>query len=83
MTTNQRLTQLLEELDTALRGDRDLDDETRELLGKLNDDIERLTAEDESPLARARQLESRFAANHPVAERIAREIADVLAKMGI
>jgi hypothetical protein len=32
---------------------------------------------------RAKRLESHFAANHPVAARIAREFADLLAKMGI
>jgi hypothetical protein len=53
-------------------------------LSKLNEDIERLTgADDESALDRAKELESRFAASYPVAERIARELADVLAKMGI
>lgn len=83
MTTNERLTKLLAELEDELRSDRALDAETRELLGKLNSDIERLTEEGDSPLERARQLESRFAATHPVAERIAREIADALAKMGI
>jgi uncharacterized protein involved in exopolysaccharide biosynthesis len=31
----------------------------------------------------ARELESRFAASHPTAERLAREIADLLTKMGI
>lgn len=81
---SSRLTELLAELNRELKDRHELDDETRELLGKLNDDIDRLAGdEDESPLDRARQLESRFAAEHPVAERIARELADVLAKMGI
>ena len=83
MTSNQRLTQLLAELEKELRRSHDLDDDTRDLLGKLNDDIERLTGEGESPLERARQLESRFATSHPVAERLARELADALANMGI
>jgi hypothetical protein len=61
-----------------------------ELLTELNselqsaDDIDRLTGETHLPaIDRAKHLESRFAADHPVAERIARELADVLTKMGI
>lgn len=83
MSTNQRLTQLLAELEDELGNERALDADTRELLARLSSDIERLTEEGDSPLKRARQLESRFAATHPVAERIARELADTLAKMGI
>lgn len=80
----QRLTELLAELNQELHEGNELDAETRRLLAALNADIERLTGTaEESPVARARQLESRFAASHPVAERIARELADVLAKMGI
>ena len=82
--SSTRLTELLAELNRELKDRNELDDETRKLLGRLNDDIERLAGDDdESPLDRARQLESRFAAEHPVAERIARELADILAKMGI
>ena len=82
--SSKRLTELLSELNRELKDRQELDDETRELLGRLNDDIERLAGDDdESPLDRAKQLESRFAAEHPVAERIVRELADVLAKMGI
>ena len=81
--SNQRLTRLLAELNEELARGDDLDEETRELLARLNDDIERITAEEESPIDRARELESRFATEYPVAERLAREIADALAKMGI
>ena len=80
----ERLNRLLAELNEELHEGSELDAETRQLLAALNADIERLTGgEEESPVVRARQLESRFAANHPVAERLARELADVLAKMGI
>jgi len=82
--SSSRLTELLAELNRELKDQQELDDETRELLAKLNDDIERLAGEEaETPVDRAKQLESRFAAEHPVAERIVRELADVLAKMGI
>ena len=82
--SKERLSELLTELGDELQGADDVDDETRELLGALHDDIDRLTGEERSSAVdRAQHLESRFAAHHPVAERIAREIADLLAKMGI
>lgn len=82
--SSERLTELLAELNRELHQHGEVDPETRELLSRLNDDIDRLAGkETESPIDRAKKLESRFAAKHPVAERIARELADVLAKMGI
>lgn len=82
--SKERLRELLAELSTELNEASDVDDDTRELLGELHDDIDRLTGEDhDSAVDRAKNLESRFAANHPVAARIAREFADLLAKMGI
>ena len=82
--TNDRLRELLTELEQELRSTSEVDAETRKLMSDLNADIETLAGSSENPaVARARELESRFAADHPVAERIAREIADLLAKMGI
>jgi hypothetical protein len=82
--SSERLRELLGQLDRELKSTGDIDAETRELLAKLNADLEALTVgEDASAGDRAKELESRFAASHPVAERITREIADLLAKMGI
>lgn len=82
--TKKRINELLTELNRELRAAGDVDPKTRELLSKLNDDIERLAGDTQSSaIDRAKHLESRFAADHPVAERIARELADILAKMGI
>ncbi len=82
--SSERIRELLAELNRELQNTSELDDRTRRLLGELNDDIESRTGGDDgNPVERARQLESRFAADHPVAERIVREIADLLAKMGI
>jgi len=82
--SKERLSQLLSELGEELHNAGDVDAETRELLSALHDDIDRLTGETHpTAVDRAKNLESRFAANHPVAERIAREFADLLAKMGI
>ena len=82
--SKERLGELLAELSTELHNTGEVDDETRRMLGQLHDDIDRLTGEAHaSAVDLAKNLESRFAANHPVAERIAREFADILAKMGI
>jgi len=81
--SKQRLSELLTELNRELHEAGDIDPETRELLSQLNDDIDRLTGDTQTAVDRAKHLESQFAANHPVAERIAREFADLLAKMGI
>lgn len=82
--SKERLNELLGELNDELHNTGDVDEETKALLSQLHDDIDRLTGDGfGSAVDRAKSLESRFAANHPVAERIAREFADLLAKMGI
>ena len=82
--SSERIRRLLVELDKELKSTGDIDEETRELLSNLNDDLDVIAADSQATLSdSARELESRFAATHPVAERITREIADLLAKMGI
>jgi len=82
--SSERIRNLLTELNRELQTTGDIDAETRELLARLNDDLDELTGDDgNSASDRAKELESRFAAKHPVAERITREIADILSKMGI
>ena len=82
--SSERLRQLLEELDRELHTAGEFDRETRALLSRLGDEIDEIEeGSDTSAGDRAKELESRFAAEHPVAARIAREIADLLAKMGI
>ena len=84
IVSKERLSELLTELNRELQSAGDIDEDTRELLNQMNDDIDRLTGDTHSSaIDGANRLRSRFAANHPVAERIARELADVLAKMGI
>ena len=81
---SKRIRTLLAELNRELKSTGEIDAETRKLLSKLNDDLGEIApGSDDSLSDSARQLESRFAATHPVAERITREIADLLAKMGI
>ena len=82
--TSERIRSLLVELDKELKSTGEIDKETRELLSKLNDDLDEIAPGSQDTLSdSARELESRFAATHPIAERITREIADLLAKMGI
>ncbi len=53
----------------------------------LDRDVEQLEESDSTEikwmLDRVKALESRFAATHPVLERMARELADAIVKMGI
>lgn len=77
------LAQLSKELQRA----EDVDIEARQILQDLHRDVENLEESDstqiESVLDRVKALESKFAANHPVLERTAQELADAIAKMGI
>lgn len=77
------LAQLYKELQRA----EDVDIEAREILQNLHRDVEQLEDSDsteiESMVDRVKALESRFAANHPVLEQMARELSDAIAKMGI
>lgn len=82
--SRERLRQLAAQLDKELRRTDDLDPETRALLKKLDDNLDEITESGEGSLSGSvRQVESRFVAEHPTAARIAREIADLLGKMGI
>jgi len=75
--------QLREELQKADQPDT----EALELLQSLDTDLQRvITQEQELELDIndvLTQLESRFATEHPVAERYVRDIIDALSKMGI
>ncbi len=80
--SGERIRELLAELNRELDSTEDLDAETTALLQELNEDIDALAGHSPA-VERARSLESRFAADYPVAARVAREIADLLTKMGI
>ena len=77
----------LAQLGKELQRDEDVDKGVHQILEDLNSDADRLEESGgrdvESMLDRVKELESRFAANHPVLEQTARELADALAKMGI
>ncbi len=77
----------LAQLSKELQRGEDFDIEARQILDDLHKDVNRIEApgdiQIEPILDRIKELESRFASNHPVLERTARELADALAKMGI
>jgi len=79
--------EFLARLSEELRRNEDFDIETRQLLQELHNDVDRIEAAEDVPiepvLDRVREIESKFASNHPILERTARELADALAKMGI
>lgn len=77
---------LLSELNQELATAENLDQETLDLARKLEKDMELLIERSEpvsAELENAIALEARFAATHPVAERILRELVAVLGRMGI
>lgn len=77
------LAQLQKELDNGVT----LDNETIALLKKLDRNIDTMietAGKGNAPVMDdAIALEARFAADHPVAERVLRELIDTLGKMGI
>ena len=84
----QNLKKLLNKLHDALENTEKVDSETLKLVQDLDEDINRLLDTDsdddvDNVVDRAKSVETRFAVDHPVAERFLREIIDALAKVGI
>ena len=77
----------LAQLSKELQRGEDFDIEARQILDDLHKDVNRIEASGdmqiEPILDRIKELESKFASNHPTLERTARELADAIAKMGI
>lgn len=84
--SNDEVRRLLRRLRNELE-DTELDTETRAALAQLDTDIHRVIGDDDDDgydvVEQARRLESRFAAEHPTANRVLREIIDTLGKIGI
>ena len=83
------LKQLLSRLNDALEKTDTVDEETLALVHELDEEIHRLTeagaeaADYDNVLDQAKSVETRFAVDHPVAERFLREIIDALSRVGI
>lgn len=87
--SNEKLKSLLEQLKHELDQTTGADPETARLARELDAEIhDLLDPETEQSVAdvaldKARELESDFAADHPVAAQFLRQIMDTLGKMGI
>jgi hypothetical protein len=85
--SDKSLNELLSELNEALENTEEIDPETRALVKDLDEDINRLLEDGgddfDTVVDRARSIETRFALEHPVAERFLREIIDALSRVGI
>ncbi len=87
--TDKSLKDLLNDLQEVLEKTETVDPETRGLVSDLDGEIDRLldpdSADDDfdSVVDHAKSIETRFAVDHPVAERFLREIIDALSKVGI
>ena len=87
--SDNKVKDLLARLHKELENTENVDSETLQMVRDLDEDIHRLVESDagsddiESVLDRATSVETRFAVDHPVAERFLREIMDALAKVGI
>ena len=83
----KKLHELLTELNDELEQIDQVDAETRKLVKDLDEDINRLLAGNETDVEgvvdRAQSIQTRFALDHPVAERFLREIIDALSRVGI
>jgi hypothetical protein len=83
------LQELLNSLHEVLENTEKVDPETLELVRELDEEINRLVetgsadAEFDNVVDQAKSVETRFAVDHPVAERFLREIIDALSKVGI
>jgi hypothetical protein len=83
------LKELLNSLNETLEKTDRVDAETLALVRELDEEIHRLTEagaqaeEVEGVLDQAKSMETRFAVDHPVAERFLREIIEALSRVGI
>ena len=83
------LKELLNSLHAVLEKTDEVDPETLELVRNLDEEINRLVESDstegdfDNVVDQAKSVETRFAVDHPVAERFLREIIDALSKVGI
>lgn len=83
----EKLKSLLQELKSELRNNKDTDQETLDLIANLDTQLQAALNTREPADATIEDtvtaLQSRFAVDHPVAERYLRDILDALNKMGI
>jgi septal ring factor EnvC (AmiA/AmiB activator) len=87
--SEQNIKDLLVQLQQELEKAETVDSETMDLVRELDDDIHRLVDPEsdlndfDSVIDRANAMETRFAVEHPRAERFLREIINALSRVGI
>lgn len=84
--SQESIRELLQKLETELDRSESMDDETRALLSRIDNNIDQLLEDSEPNSPEMEQLidmEARFAATHPMAERIVRELIATLSRIGI
>jgi hypothetical protein len=83
----ERLRQLLDELRAELAGSGDLDDDARQALSTLSDDIDRRVSDEAdagpTPLGELRDAALRLESRHPRLAQLLGQIGDTLGKLGI
>lgn len=83
------LKELLKQLHRVLENTDSVDPDTLKQVRELDDEVNRLLEtgssvdEVDNVVDQAKAVETRFAVDHPVAERFLREIIDTLSKVGI
>ena len=83
--SKERIKELLGQLREELHN-TDIDDELEQMLGDLDDDIDNIIDDNvdlDDVIGRAKEVEASFATNYPTAERVVREVIDLLVRMGI
>jgi len=86
---DKSLKELLNSLHAVLEKTDEVDPETLKLVRNLDEEINRLVESDsaegdfDNVVDQAKSVETRFAVDHPVAERFLREIIEALSKVGI
>jgi len=86
--SNEKVRELLAKLHEEVQK-TELDANTRSSLQELDSDIHQLLDSDTvepgsaTVVEQAKLLEARFAIDHPTAERVMREVIDMLAKIGV
>jgi chorismate mutase len=83
--SKDRIRELLTQLREEIRKS-DVDDELDQLVSDIDTEIHGViddNADIDAVLEQAKKLEANFATSHPTAERVVREVIDLLVHMGI
>ena len=87
--SQKTIKELLAQLQDELENTEEIDAETRQLVRELDEDIHRLVdpesdlTDSQGIIEQAAAIETRFAVDHPRAERFLRQLIDTLSSVGI